>query len=305
MTTLPVADGAHLLGIHPKTLHHWLNEAQVPLAVHPTDARVKCVAEEDLHQLAKLHGRPFPSAVPLDAASAPLVVAQVRVPRPSENEGKPASPACALRTPSGSEVDLIQKLAGLETKIVTLQEQFAQLALTLLQERERSVEQRLTALESLLHQLLGRQMQGPPAPEPRQEPVGVVPQPRPLHPAEHLARSRRPPLIEYGAAGSYVISSTQEGEVHLQPDARAWFEWLATLSSFRFIGPLGRGTRASRLQAWKASALLVGLPLCPSSYPQALSWRDGKLDSCQPGANGCQTPIGHRRALGFCALPCP
>jgi hypothetical protein len=290
MTTLPVADGAHLLGIHPKTLHHWLNEAQVPLAVHPTDARIKCVAEEDLHQVAKLHGRPFPSAVPLDAASAPLVAAQGRVPRLSENEVEPTSTACSLLTPSGSEADLIQKLADLETKIVTLQEQFAQLALTLLQARERSVEHRLTALESLLHQLLGRQMPNPPAPEPRQEPACAVLQPRALHPAEQGARSRRPPLIEYSAPGIYVIISAQEGEVHLEPNSRAWFDWLATLSSFRFIGPVGRTTRPSRLQAGPADALLVGFSLCAPSYLQALSWHDGVFDACQSGAHCCQTP---------------
>ena len=45
MTIFPVADGARLLGIHPKTLHHWFKEANMPLAPHPTDARIKCVAQ--------------------------------------------------------------------------------------------------------------------------------------------------------------------------------------------------------------------------------------------------------------------
>ena len=130
-----------------------------------------------------------------------------------------------------------------------------------------------------------------PVPEPRHEPAGVVLPTYLLHPAEHLARSRRPPLIEYCASGLYVIISSHEGEVHLEPHSRAWFDWLATLSSFRFIGPVGRGTRASRLQRWPADALLVGLPLCPPSYLQALSWRNGELDSCEPGAHSCQTPI--------------
>jgi hypothetical protein len=30
--------------------------------------------------------------------------------------------------------------------------------------------------------------------------------------------------------------------VHLEPDSRAWFDWLATLSSFRFVGQGGRFT---------------------------------------------------------------
>jgi hypothetical protein len=126
--------------------------------------------------------------------------------------------------------------------MLTLQEQIAQLTLALLKERERSVEHRLTALESLLQPLIGRQLSVPPTPEAEQEPPCTQRVPRPLHPVEQLARSRRPPLIEYCAPGIYVIISSQEGEVHLQPDSRAWFDWLATLSSFRFVGPAGRFT---------------------------------------------------------------
>src|SRR6266699_1556940 len=32
------------LRIHPKTLHYWLKQAHVPLAAHPTDARISCQA---------------------------------------------------------------------------------------------------------------------------------------------------------------------------------------------------------------------------------------------------------------------
>jgi hypothetical protein len=283
MTILPVADSARLLGIHPKTLHHWLKEANVPLATHPTDARMKCVTEKHLQQVARLHGRPLPSAAsspPLDTASAPLVTSQAIIQPSQINEVEPASTASSLPAPYAPEADLIQKLACLETKVVTLQEQLAQLALTLLQERERSVEHRLTVLESLMQPFLGRQMPNLPVPEPRHESACVALQPQALHPAEQRARSRMPPLIEYSAQGIYVIISSQEGEVHLEPDSRPWFDWLATLSSFRFIGPVGRKTRASRIQPGPPDALLVGLSLCPSSYLQALSWRDGELDSC-------------------------
>jgi hypothetical protein len=128
--------------------------------------------------------------------------------------------------------------------------------------------------------------------EAEQKPACVAHVTRPLHPAEQHARSRRPPLIEYCAPGSYVIISSQQGEVHLEPDSRAWFDWLATLSSFRFIG---RGTgalpriedtnRASR----RADCRLLGF--CPPSDLQALPWRDGELNAYQPGAHRCQTPI--------------
>ncbi len=245
MTILPVADSARLLGIHPKTLHHWLKEANVPLATHPRDARMKCVTEEHLQQVARLHGRPLPSAassLPLDTASAPLVTSQAIIQPSQINEVEPASTASSLPAPYAPEADLIQKLICLETKVGTLQEQLAQLALTLLQERERSVEHRLTVLESLMQPLVGRQLSAPPTPEAEQEPPCTLRGPRPLHPVEQLARSRRPPLIEYCASGIYVIISSQEGEVHLEPNSRVWFDWLATLSSFRFIGPVGRFT---------------------------------------------------------------
>jgi len=54
--------------------------------------------------------------------------------------------------------------------------------------------------------------------------------------------SQYTPLIEYSKPGVYVIVSSQEGELHLEPDSPAWFDWLATLSSFRFVGKQGRFT---------------------------------------------------------------
>jgi DNA-binding transcriptional MerR regulator len=259
MALLPVADGARLLGIHPKTLHHWLKEVNMPLAIHPTDARIKCVSEEHLQQVASLHGRSLQSPVLLDAASPPLVPSQLQALPAPANEREPASPACLLPTPHVSDAELTQKLACLESRLDTLQEQIAQLALALLQERERSVEHRIATLESLLQSLMGRQMPNLPVPEVRKEFACPVPPPRPLHPADHLARSRRPPLIEYSAQRVYVIISSQEGEVHLEPDSRAWFDWLATLSSFRFVGPTGRFTahrgykQGQQTRFWSAS----------------------------------------------------
>jgi DNA-binding transcriptional MerR regulator len=259
MTLLPVADGARLLGIHPKTLHHWLKEAHVPLAAHPTDARITCVTEERLQQVASLHGRPLQASRPLDAASPPLVPSQVSVPHVPANEVEAVKADCSLPISHMPEADQIQRLAYLETKVLTLQEQMAQLTLALLQERERSVEHRLTTLESLMQAFIGKQMPNLSVPEPRQEPACVALQPQALHPAEQLARSRRPPLIEYCASGIYVIISSQEGEVHLEPNSRAWFDWLATLSSFRFIGPVGRFTahrgykQGQQTHFWSAS----------------------------------------------------
>jgi hypothetical protein len=65
---------------------------------------------------------------------------------------------------------------------------------------------------------------------------------RRLHPAELRARSRVIPLIEYGAADTYVVICPHEGALQLVPDSPEWFEWFATLSSFRFVGQQGRFT---------------------------------------------------------------
>jgi hypothetical protein len=245
MAILPLATCARLLGIHPKTLHHWLKEANVPLASHPTDARIKCVAQEHLLQVARRHGRPLP-----DLPSTPRLFG-CSAPSSGEEQAKPLSAheaeldhaAASISAPCASEADLIQRLPSLETKIVTLQEQLAQLALALLHERERTVEQRLAALEALIQPLVGGQMLADPLEQgARQKPAGLSQRVhRPLA-VEQRARSRMPALIEYGAQGAYVIVSSQEGELQLAPDSAEWFAWLASISSFRFVGKQGRFT---------------------------------------------------------------
>ncbi|HET8853883.1 MAG TPA: hypothetical protein VFN02_15290, partial [Ktedonobacteraceae bacterium] len=181
MTTFSVADGARLLGIHPKTLGHWLKQATIPLAAHPADARIKCVTQEDLHQVASLHGRPLQSSVLGEATSPSSVPSPVPALSGPENEREPASTAGSFPLSHMQEADQIQRLASLETRMLTLQEQMAQLTLALLTERERSVEHRLTALESLLQPLVGRQLSAPSTPEAEQEPPCTRRVPRPLH----------------------------------------------------------------------------------------------------------------------------
>lgn len=113
----------------------------------------------------------------------------------------------------------------------------------LLQERERTVEQRLTALEELI-QLRVDQHMPPEAPEQgaKQDPASVLHGVHQPLPVEQRARSRMPALIEYSAQGTYVIISSQEGELHLVPNSAAWFDWLTSISSFRFVGQQGRFT---------------------------------------------------------------
>ena len=245
MAILPLATCARLLGIHPKTLHYWLKEANVPLTSHPTDARIKCVAQEHLLQVAGRHGRSLPdlpSAPRLFGCSAPSS-GEVQAKPLSAHEAELDHSAASSSAPCASEGDLIQRLSCLETKIVTLQEQLAQLALALLHERERTVEQRIAALQALIQPLVGGQMlPGPQEQGARQAPANLSQRVhRPLA-VEQRARSRMPALIEYGAQGAYVIVSSQEGELHLAPDSAEWFAWLASISSFRFVGKQGRFT---------------------------------------------------------------
>ena len=115
MTPLSVADGARLLGIHPKTLCHWLKQATIPLAAHPADARIKCVTQEDLHQVASLHGRPLQSSVLGDAASPSALSSQVPALSGPENEREPAVEAGSFPLSHTHEADQIQRLASLET----------------------------------------------------------------------------------------------------------------------------------------------------------------------------------------------
>jgi hypothetical protein len=248
MTLVAFTDCCAMLGIDAKTLRNWLRQANLEWAAHPKDARLKCLTTEQVERLATLHARPLPS--PLSAL-------------PEVAPGKPESEAQLLEAslllpPSVSpEADLRKQLSYLERSVTSMQEQLAQLALELLQERSLRYERRLSALEAHLQQQLDA-----PASVHESEALGEIHQPqgpsttgRRLHPAELRARSRVIPLIEYGAAGTYVVICPQEGELVLTPDSPAWFDWLATLASFRFVGQQGRFTayRKGRMsRRWSA-----------------------------------------------------
>jgi hypothetical protein len=135
---------------------------------------------------------------------------------------------------------------------MALQEQLAQLTLELLRERSERYERRLSSLEALLSQ-------GASLVPAKTEEVPVVdhhmerPSQRSLHPGELRARSRVIPRVEMGAAGSYVLICPHEGELAFTTDSLEWFEWLCSLSSFRFIGHSGRFTAYREgLRSWRA-----------------------------------------------------
>jgi hypothetical protein len=217
MTLLPLKQGCALLGIDPKTLRHWMQQANLSLHPHPSDARIKCVTSEQIEQLAVLHRRPV--AMPAEAC-LPLL------------PEKPSPQA---------EPDLLCRLAQLESQVALLQQQLAGLVLELLQERTGRYEQRLHTLETRI-QLPSQHDRSvsalPPAREQRSQPDKPLKTPR-VHPMKGRPRAILP-LIEYTADGTYIVICPELGELALIPDSPEWFAWLETISSLRFLGQQGR-----------------------------------------------------------------
>lgn len=236
MTHLSQLDCCTLLGINPKTLRQWMRQAQVQFAPHPTDGRLKCLTAAQVQHLAAQHARPLPWPT-----SAP--------PGPSEALPPVESP------PTLTEVAVLTgHLAHLQRSVITIQEQVTALVLDVARDR-----QRLGALEALVQHLLGS---APLPPVVAQTSVYVAEGPtapgRRLLPAEVRARSRVTPLIEYGAQGGYVLVCPREGTLPFAPDSAEWFDWLSTLTSFRFVGQQGRfhahrdTKRGQRTRSWRA-----------------------------------------------------
>lgn len=226
MTLLPLTDCCERLSVDPKTLRQWVKHAAMPLHAHPTDARVKCLTLPQVQQLASSPVRtrqPHP-LLPLGSGASPSVCGE---PQPLTS---PASPA---------EADLHQKLASLEAQVALLHHQLAHLTSVLLLGQQTSIDLPRASLAALVPPTAPQRSCSPALPQ--QEGISQVEAPPLPHPAESR---RRPllPLIEYGAQGSYVVLCPQEGELHLCPDSPEWFAWLASVSSFRFVGKRGRFT---------------------------------------------------------------
>jgi len=211
MTSLAFMECCQRLAVTPKTLRQWLAQAEMSLHPHPTDARITCVTSDQLHLLATLHGRVLhPSGNPLTSGG--------------------------LGLGETTDVDVRTRLVQLEAQVATLQTHLTDLTLQLLREREQRTEERLLALET------ERALANQPSVSFSSAPPAVLHQP--VFPALvcHPTEKRNPliPLIEYGARGQYVLISPEEGELSITPDSPEWFAWLASLSSFRFMGREGR-----------------------------------------------------------------
>jgi hypothetical protein len=237
--TFSFSMSCQLLGVDPKTLRHWLAEASMEPGGAPTDSRKKLLTLEQLYQVALLYRRPItPPADP--GGEAP--------PAASAREG--GEPSSLL----SEEVErLRQQLAYLEGRLATVCDH---LALLQVWPQLGQVAQQ----EPLLHPMAGE------APgsllanvrEAGAHQAGKVHHWCPL-PAELRARTHLLPVVEYGAQGRYLIISPQEGELSLLPDSPAWFDWLASLVSFRFVGRQGRFSayrvykQGGPTRSWKAS----------------------------------------------------
>src|SRR5712691_3073290 len=236
MTLIPQLDCCTMLGIGPKTLRNWLRHANMQFSIHPTDARLKCLRVEQVQQLAPLHARPLQMSPTASPAFADEVTPRASSQGHTATQAKEASPVSTTSSLS-QEAELRKAVCGLEAKVLILQEQLTQLTFELLRERSDRSEQRLSALEALLSLHTGSSSSAQELVsdvEPRTH-RPLAPQ-RPLQPAELRARSRVLARVEYGAQGLYVLMCPQDGALAFTTDSLEWFDWLASLTSFRFIG---------------------------------------------------------------------
>jgi transposase-like protein len=222
MTFVSVAEACRRLGIDAKTLRRWLADAQLSLHSHPSDGRKKGLSAEHLQALARLHQR---SLTPLPQESPALVADQ-----------EPPLPAVLLGLP--------ERLDALQAQLTCLQQQVAALTHLLQQHVQEPASPAALAQQPTTARHAPKP--APPAPRSRRAATAKTPP----KPAQVLAR------VEYGREGGYVVICPTHGVLPLEPDTPEWFAWLASQSSFRFVGKLGRLTAHHEWRvprgAWRA-----------------------------------------------------
>jgi hypothetical protein len=244
MTLLPFADCCLYLGVDPKTLRLWLKAANLSCCVHPTDARLKCLTPSQLQHLAELHGRCLPHPLPGTGATSASCSS---VPPPSSQAASAAGSETLMPSP---DADLRHQFMLLQAQVAALSEHVTELALALLREREARGQEHAAHLKT-------------PPPQANAAPLSPrpsVPVPTEVATERSPASSRALPLIEYWSNGTYGVISPTEGVLALVPDSPQWFDWLATLSSFRFLGQQGRlsASRNTGRASWMAYRRIHG-----------------------------------------------
>lgn len=159
-----------------------------------------------------------------------------------------------------ADADLRHQFTLLQAQISTLSEHMAELALALLREREARWQERPTQIKTPLPSSIAQLAPPPPVDADPLSPRPSVPVPAVVATERSAAPSRALPLIEYWSHGTYGVISPTQGVLALIPDSPQWFDWLATLSSFRFLGQQGRlsATRNTGRASWMAYRRIHG-----------------------------------------------
>ena len=222
MTILSLADCCRHLSIDPKTLRRWLAQAPFTRQSHPQDARLKGLTEEQLRWLAAAHHRHLATL-------------------PQEPEG--VAPPTPIASPTLPEdlCELLQALRALPAQLVALQEQVADL------------NHQLSHLAEPASTTRSRAGVTSKATNSHRSSRGRTKSSQPQRPSQAQVLA----LVEYAGEGRYVVISPRGGLLPFEPDTPAWFAWLTTCSSFRFVGKSGRLTAHRELHnvsraVWRA-----------------------------------------------------
>jgi hypothetical protein len=235
MTMITLTDCCRLLAIDGKTLRRWLAQAGLPVQAHPEDARSKGLSREHLLLLANTHHRRLAGLPQEWPALAPPA---------------PAAPSPEL---SPELITALQTLSALPAQIAALQQQVAELAALL-----RPQPPPPTVAVPRRHQHVARGSAPSPTKASTRSPRAAASRAKPPGPSVPVL-----PLIEYDREGSYVVICPKQGLLALERDTPQWFAWLATLSSFRFVGQQGRLTVHREIErlpraAWRAHRSIRG-----------------------------------------------
>ena len=240
MTLLPLKQGCALLGIDPKTLRHWMQQAHCSVHPHPSDARIKCVTSEQIEQLAALHGRPLDQSTPL----AGLHSAEAAPPLPPQ---KPASQA---------EPDLLARLAHLEAQVSLLcSNTWLDWPWSSSRSGQSTMSTGCTRWKPSSSPPLSsqRSVSAPPAArEPRNQPDKPLTTRR-AHPTKGRPRPILP-LIEYTADGTYIVICPTSGRAGPRPG----FTGVVYLVGDHLLPPVpGAAGALERLPGQRADLLLL------------------------------------------------
>jgi hypothetical protein len=278
MTLIALTECCRRLGIDGKTLRRWLAQAQLPVEAHPSDARCKGLSADHLLVLASTHHRRLaglPQEWPAPAA-----------PPPTSPELLPEL------------LTAFQMLSTLPAQIAALQQQLADLTALVQQQPPR-----VSLTTSLAkHKAVRVASTTPSRVSARSRPAASSRAKPPEPPAQVL------PLIAYGVQGNYVVLCPTHGLLALEPDTPKWFAWLSTLSSFRFVGHLGRLTAHREVErlskaAWRAHRSIHGhtynvrLGSTESLTIAALEQAAATLDAHLPDGLPRPFSLGYARAL--------